>query len=131
MFEEPKPLPEGTIIHSFLPDPAAIWVVAYAGPCGDDQCNLEHARIYLIPMIGWLSVDIPVEDDPESITSSVRPAIMTAGGLVMDYLDVPDGYKLIAVLRASNDVVSIVREIYHQKFKDEPPLISETVATVN
>ena len=122
---EPKRLVEGTIVDGFIPDPALSWTAAYAGPCGDPECEEPHSRLYLIPVIGWLRV-VVMRSEPEYDDLQLRPAIMSAQGIVTDYLDVPEDFKLIAILRTGDNLTPIARAIYHERFgEDEEILIEE------
>lgn len=113
MFDSPKPLPDGTVIDGFTADSTSAWVVAYAGPCGDPECEKQHTRLYLLPMIGWLHVVQPGESGDEV---QLRPAIMNSGGAVVDYLNVNSLFRFIAVIRATDDATEIAKGIYRERY---------------
>jgi hypothetical protein len=130
VFDSPVPLPKNAVIDGFTPDSSAQWVVAYAGPCGDPECNLQHARIYLVPMVGWINAAVPATEGDAEIFL-LRPAVMTTNGVIADYLDVPATYRLIGVLRSSDEVIKLARDLYEHKFGDKIPLINEVSTQAN
>ena len=131
MPEDPKPLPSGSLIDEFTPDPNLSWVAAYAGPCGDPECKEQHTRLYLIPIIGWLRIVIPLEDE-DFDEVQLRPAIMASNGAVNDYLDVPPTLKFIMVVQASNNTVPIVRAVYHERYgTDQEIVVGESPSLPN
>lgn len=124
MFESPEPLPEGTAIDYFTPDASLSWLVAYAGPCGVPECKLDgmpngHTRLYLIPMVGWLHAVLPKDE------ISLRPAIMSSGGAVVDYLNVAPVFRFIAVIRATEDAGAVARGLYEERHRETGTLIVE------
>lgn len=128
ILEAPKRLPEESFIDGFTSDPSLSWVAAYAGPCGDPECKEPHTRLYLIPVIGWLQVRIPIEGNDEMDELFVRPAIMSANGSVSDYLDIPPEFTFIATVVASDDAVPLARKIYQARFGDRE-LVTEGKAS--
>lgn len=134
MNDSPTPLPEETIIDGFTPDATLAWLVAYAGPCGDPECKADntpngHSRIYLIPMIGWLHVAVN-RGFGEEEERLLRPAIMSAGGNVVDYLNVADVFRFIAVLRADENTLNVAKEIYKERGGDLTRLIVENATSI-
>lgn len=91
--EDPKPLVEGTVIDRFVPDATLSWRVAYVGPIENDRREL-----FSIPMIGWLQVAVDTGIGAE-VSFVMRPAIMTSNGRVSDYLDQPENFTFLGVLR--------------------------------
>lgn len=124
MFDEPKQLAPGAAIDKFIPDPNLSWVAAYAGPCGDPACKDSHVRLYMVPIIGWLQIVVPIDEDDE-VELVLRPAIMTPHGAINDYLDTPPGFNLLAVLRDTQDTVAVARAVFHEKFGDNKEILSE------
>ena len=132
MNDSPLPLPEGTIIDGFTPDSTLAWLIAYAGPCGDPECDKDnqpngHSRIYLIPMIGWLHAIIEKGDLDEV---QLRPAIMSSGGNVVDYMNVADVFRFIAVLRADDNTINVAKELYKERGGDLGQLIIENATSI-
>lgn len=125
MFDSPDPLGEETIIDGFTPDATLSWLVAYAGPCGDPECDKDHSRVYMIPMIGWLHAVQPktVEGGVEEIR--LRPAIMSSGGSVVDFMNVGKVFRFIAIVRATDDAVMTAKGIFAEKFGTTHELIIE------
>jgi len=122
VLEDPKPLSPGTLIDGFTPDPNLSWIATYAGPCGDPECKEQHTRLYLIPIIGWLRVVIPLDgEDFDEV--QLRPAVMASSGLVKDYFDLPDLFKFIAVLRVSDNTVIVARAIYQERYGTDLPIV--------
>lgn len=121
---DPKPLDPKASITAFVPDPSCAWVVIYAGACTLIDCDKEkHDRLYVVPMIGWIHA---VSDGVE-----FRPAVMTADGLVGDYLDIPDHYKFVAVLQDNESTLDMAHVLYRKKYGDTALLdtaISESLA---
>jgi hypothetical protein len=108
---DPKPLGPKASVTGFVPDTSCAWVVVYAGTCGLPECDKEkHDRLYVVPMIGWLHT---VSDGVE-----FRPAVMTADGLVGDYLDIPEHYKFVGVLQDTENILDIAQMLYHKRYGD-------------
>lgn len=128
-FDDPTPLPTSAQLGQFTPDASSSWCLAYAGPCGDDECNLSHTRLYLLPMIGWLHYEIT--DSHGSSYVLVRPAFMGAGGTLCDFLHVPQNFQFIAVLRASPQTTSLAKEIYRKRFGNDTIITDEAISVVN
>jgi hypothetical protein len=126
--ETPRPLPEGTTIDKFVPDPPLNWCVAYAGPCNDPECQEPHRQLFLVPMIGWLQV-LMFEDADDNVRSFVlRPAVMTMNGRVSDYLDVDIEYDLIGVFRNEGNVEEKAIAIFKARFGDAPIEVMQRAA---
>lgn len=102
-------LPSDASILGFTNDPSGRFLVAYAGPCPERDCDSDHRRLYLLPMIGWFHFD------DEYSNMILRPAIMTGNGSTVDYLDLPSGFTFIAVLEDGDDTVIKAVEIYRQQ----------------
>jgi hypothetical protein len=112
MHTDPQPLSPLAVLQRLTPDPGLSWVVAYAVTCEDPQCEEEHKRLFIIPIIGWGQFGIYAEDPNVDDEEILRPMVMLGTGLVTDYLDIPPSFRFIAVLRASKDVSHIAHEIY-------------------
>ncbi len=133
MNDSPSPLPEGTIIDGFTPDATLAWLVAYAGPCGDPECERDnkpdgHSRIYLIPMIGWLHAIKEKGFGDEEV--QLRPAIMSSGGSVVDYMNVADVFRFIAVLRADDNTIEVAKQLYAERGGDLGALVIEKATAI-
>lgn len=122
MFEEPVPLPDDSRVIGFVPDATLAWVIAYAGPCGDLGCEEQHLRLYMVPMIGWLQVD--VDRGLGKHERELRPAVMLSGGRVVDYLRVAPEMRFVALLRNTDDAVPIAKQVFRDRFGAE--LVTET-----
>jgi hypothetical protein len=120
MITNPKRLPQSAVLDNFTPDTCEAWFVAYAGPCGDAECDKPHTRLFLMPMVGWIHVVQATENTDEIV---VRPAIMPAGGEVVDYLQVPDDFVFIAVVPRDENSIAAAKEIYRRRFGAEMPLV--------
>lgn len=138
MLSEPEPLPAHAAIDYFTPDNTGSWYVAYAGPCGDPDCKLTHRRLYVIPMIGWLSYEVPILSGSDVIATNVlvRPAVMNPSGKIEDFLDTGGEFRFIAVLRGAQEMATVAKEIYRKRYGDNDLMSEkddvETVkATVN
>jgi len=107
------PLPQGSMVYAFTPDATLGWAVAYAGPCGEKDCDEgeAHTRLYAVPVVGWLHVSVP-----DVAGTTLRPAIMLASGEVRDYLSVSAKYKFIGVLRVTEEFPEMARELYRKRF---------------
>ena len=116
---DPEKLDETAEIDTFHPDGSASWVVAVAGPCGEPDCEAQHTRLYLVPVVGFIHYAIPDKNVPDKAISVIRPAIMSSAGTIGDYLDVPSELKFIAVLKVSEHVGDIARGIYRERFGGE------------
>jgi len=108
---DPKPLEPGAIVSGFTPDPMCNYVVTYAGPCLGGCQAKDHEQLYVVPMIGWLHITSPAGFE-------MRPAIMSAVGIVTDYLDFPEPgkYRLIAVLQDADDTHMMAKTIYQARY---------------
>lgn len=113
----PEPLPPGADVQGFTPDPNLSWVSVYAAACEDPECEENHRQLFIVPIIGWAQVNVPRED-ADFDEWRLRPSIMLSNGNVVDYLDLPDMYRFVAVLRANQDVPTIARDIYAHTFGD-------------
>ena len=118
-----KALSDNEPAIGFTHDSSASWVSTYAGPCLDPGCDVQHKRLYIIPVIGWLHYN-----DRSTSSLVLRPAIMSGTGIVGDYLSVPSSFQFIAVLQDSDDVDRQAHAIYHHRFKDSSPLAENETA---
>ena len=117
MFDPPKFLPHAATPSCFTPDPSLAWVVVYAASCEDPECEENHRRLFIIPVIGW--GQFYFDDDSSEWREereALRPMIMLGDGVVKDYLDMPSMFRFISVLRAGQDVPALARDIYAEVY---------------
>lgn len=114
---QPEPLPLGADFQSFTPDPNLSWVAVYAWACEDPECQENHRQMFIVPIIGWAQV-IVARDDADFDEQCIRPVIMLSNGDVVDYLNLPDAFRFIVVLRANQDVPTIARDVYANIYGD-------------
>src|SRR5271170_6616199 len=110
----PKTLPTGTAIEGFTPDPSMSWVVVYAIGCSDPECEEDHKRLLIMPIIGWAQIYLSEHERGMML----RPLIMLGDGRVTDYLDAPPEAQFISVMRSDKDVPTVAREIYAEIYGD-------------
>ena len=81
----------------------------------------------MLPVIGWQHIGVLVEEGEGQLEEfQLRPAVMTTAGTVTDYLDMPDDFKFIGVLRNTANVIPVALSLYRHRFGANAPEIDPT-----